>query len=1170
MGTAVHRGGRVKAGVLAEPSLVGRERELEELEAFLNSAVEGKGKTVFVSGEAGSGKTRFVTEFLNRAKKQGITTLTGWCLSNAAVPYFPFFEAFNAYFSGEHDASGKEKLDIGSLLVGPGQVEKAEKPPLVSAQVWKDQTFVAVAKMLSSISAKKPVILFIDDVQWADSASLALIHYIARATKSEKVLLLATFRSEALVPDSEGRPHLLVETLRLMGREDLVEEIKITNLNQAALSKLAENMLGGNVQQEFAEKLADRSQGNPLFVVETLRMLCERNILVREDSRWRLTDDCFGIPAKIKDIILQRLGALLHGQREVLDAASVIGEKFEPELLASVLGRDPLEILKMLDDVAKNTSLVCCDEEMCRFDHARSRDAVYDQISPALKRGYHTRVAEKLESTNKSGKQFLCEIAYHYAQAGNREKAIKYSLAAGQDALSRWSNAEAVKQFSYVLQMTGKRPECTEEDLVALEGLGDALKASNMFRESLKPYEELANKSELGIVRLRALRKAMESAFQLSDSSELMNLVKKAEPYVAADRLENARVLVARGRVSHLQSDFWAATRDMEAALQVFEEVFSLSDVAIALSGLSVYHASWGGRLKEGLSEALRVVTLFDEIEDFPQLLISRWVAGLAFTNDLLISEALRDLARVIEIDEKLKMGFYTALVYANCQLSRCYVIEDDFETALTFSLKALEFSKNTDGIVPRGMVYSDLSLLYARLGNLRQAEEYFDKLMKLPKEVFVHPLVKGTLAMAVFFASKKQWEESNRAFNQQFEWVKNNFYPSEKLNAKRHYAWALEKQGHVEEAKMLLEECRKIRQGAEEMFEHADLQARLMVRRNAVVGKEFEMRLDLVNVGRKPLSLARVENILPADFGVANLPFWCDVQSGNIEMKNREIGAFLIESVKLNLKASKPGTFNLTPQLVYIDDLGQTKTCKMNTMSVTVHQAPLKVRSGRISTGLAELDELLLGGIPEQYSMVLVAPSSNESELLVKRFLETAAQTDQTVIYVTTETQNAKTLAKTYPTNFSVFLCGRKAELFTENLPNIHKLSGIDNLTEIEIAIAKFFRTLDSDRSGSKIACVEIVSDVLLQHHAVVTRKWLSGLIANLKSQGFTTLVVIDPQMHVQEEVQAILGLFDGEIRIHEKETPEGTKQVLKIRKLTNQKYSEKEIILNKEAFAN
>ena len=132
---------------------------------------------------------------------------------------------------------------------------------------------------------------------------------------------------------------------------------------------------------------------------------------------------------------------------------------------------------------------------------------------------------------------------------------------------------------------------------------------------------------------------------------------------------------------------------------------------------------------------------------------------------------------------------------------------------------------------------------------------------------------------------------------------------------------------------------------------------------------------------------------------------------------------------------------------------------------------------------------------------------------------------------------------------------------------PNVFRLKGVENLTEIDIALVKAFRTVDSSYTGPKRAYVEIVSDVLLQHHALTTRKWLGGLLADLKTKGFTTLAAINPNMHSQEDVHAILSLFEGEIRITEKETPEGTKHILKIRKLRGQKYLENEIVLAKES---
>ena len=133
------------------------------------------------------------------------------------------------------------------------------------------------------------------------------------------------------------------------------------------------------------------------------------------------------------------------------------------------------------------------------------------------------------------------------------------------------------------------------------------------------------------------------------------------------------------------------------------------------------------------------------------------------------------------------------------------------------------------------------------------------------------------------------------------------------------------------------------------------------------------------------------------------------------------------------------------------------------------------------------------------------------------------------------------------------------------KDLPNVYKLKGVDSLTEIDIALTKASRQLSAS-SNSKRACIEIVSDVLLQHHAVFSRKWLSSFLPNMKSQGFTTLAVIDPTMHSPEETQATLSLFDGEIRVAEKESGKGMQKVLKILKLYNQRYLEDELVLTKE----
>ena len=1155
----------LKLSVLAEPALVGRERELEELQLLLDSAVKGKGSTVLVSGEAGAGKTRLVTEFLKTAKKSDIIVLTGWCLSNAAVPYFPFFEAFNVYFSGGLEKADSENVELKSWLLGPAETERFGKSQVISPQVWKDQTFAAVASTLASIAAKKTVVLFIDDLHWADSASLALFHYIASAVESLKVLLLATYRSEQRTLDAEGRPHPLVETLRLMKREDLFEEIKVGSLSEGAVSALAKSMLGGDLQSALAEKLAGESQGNPLFVVESLRMLRERDVLVEEQDKWRLVSDELGIPDKIKDIILQRLAVLRREQRRMLDAASVIGEKFDAKLLSSILGLNQLEVIETLDSIAKDTCLVYNDGDLYRFDHIRSRDAIYDELSPALKKGYHAEVAENLEAMFKNGELPFSEIAYHFAQAGNIEEAIKYSMAAGQDALARWSNSEAIRHFNYVLKVVGERPEHREDRLNALEGLGDAFFANCMYKEATKVFEDLSNTVETGATKLRALRKALKSSMLFGDSIRSMELGKKAERYAAADRLENARILMdttlALGRKIDRQLD------DDTTALRVFEEEYSIADAASVLKMTGATKARLG-MSQDGLADSLRSISLFEELGDFRSQMEAYFFAGLTLNNCLLLHEAFEMFGKVIELDEKTKMGDYFRLTDAYNFSALSLSAAGNFEKALTYSLKALELSKKTDSLIARGMVYSNLTSICVHLGDLKHAEEYFDKLMKLPPVTFNHIFVRAPIAQAVFFAGKNQWEKANQFFVQRFKELESSPAPIATVVGRETYAWALERQGRFAEAKVQLAEAQKIRQGVEAKFEHANLKPHVMVRQQVVVGEEFEMRLDMVNVGRKSGVLVMVEGLLPDSFEITSMPGWCHFQKGGVSFNSRKVDGFRVETVRIILRSDQAGTFALSPHGVYVDDLGETKPLEFNAVTIMVKSAAPSshVVHGRISSGLDELDDLLLGGIAENYAVILSSSSSDEKELLVRRFLKAGLAAGETTFDVRAEAGDAKVMAEEFPSSFFLFLCNPRADAMIQGLPNVFRLKGVESLTEIDIALVKGFRAVEVKTCGSGRICLEMLSDVLLQHGAINTRKWLSALLPDLKSKGFTILAVIDPSMHPSEDVQAITGLFDGEIRVTEKETPEGIKQMLRVRKLLNQKYLEKEIVLSKE----
>ncbi len=1003
----------MKSGILAEPVLVGRERELEALQQHFDSVVQGKGETVFVSGEAGSGKTRLVSEFLSASKqKRDITQLKGWCLSNSGVPYFPFIEAFNVYSSGynkkgvspgmrqgklqeslESDGlAGEEELGLRAWLIGPGKTEKSRELEELSPQAWKDSTFAAVTKALLSISAKKPTIFFIDDLQWADTASLALLQYISRFISSEKVLVLSTFRSEDLNPDSEGRPHPLADALRLMSRENLYKEIKLPSLNRTNVSLLAENMVGGAVQTDLAEILASESQGNPLFIVESLKMLSERGDLVQENDKWRLSTGEIGIPAKIKDILLRRIGALKPNQRKILDIASVIGSKFNPELLAAVVTQDSLEILETLNTIEKSTSLVVGEGSIYRFDHAKYRDALYEEISQPLRKAYHNRIAEKMESGwSGPGKLPVGDLAFHYAQAGIKEKGVKYSLAAGEEALKIYSGAEAIKHFRYVLDVTAGDVKYTNERTTALEGLGDGLSTRGRNLEAGRMFEQLSNSVTSGSVKMRAVAKAIRSYMLFGDYSHALNLSNKVVEYPDLDRLEYARIRTVKGMVKFWGGKEKESAEDFRESLKVLEEEYLFSDMADTLGESAP--ALWAiGEEEEAIAAGLRGVALSEYSRNIAGALESKIYLSVVFLGFNLEKEGLEAASEVVKLVEKVS----DPVSRATYQSVSCFMSSRFFEakamqrlfsglplesmrsfgagakikffmfslisgalreskqtlkTAIAQALKGAELAEETDSYMARSYNYGNLTRQFAAVGDMEQAEKYYKKLEKVSEEA---PMAGGPmgyggvlLSKAGYFSSKGQWKEANDFFEKAIE----VFLLTGALLAgvRQGYCWALLQQGRFAEAKLQFEKAKETLDNLDKRFVHSNVLGYFIAPKRVELNKEFNMRLDLVNVAKTPGMLVRVEGLAPTDFKVTTTEPNYSMQGNSLEFEKKSIHQFTNEAITFTVQATKAGVFNLNLQVVYLDDLGETKTCKIKPVNVTVEppKTSLKERTG-------------------------------------------------------------------------------------------------------------------------------------------------------------------------------------------------------------------------------
>ncbi len=337
-------------------------------------------------------------------------------------------------------------------------------------------------------------------------------------------------------------------------------------------------------------------------------------------------------------------------------------------------------------------------------------------------------------------------------------------------------------------------------------------------------------------------------------------------------------------------------------------------------------------------------------------------------------------------------------------------------------------------------------------------------------------------------------------------------------------------------------------------------LQARTTVEKTDVAaGEIFGFEIDIANFGRAPAALEGIEEIIPCcGLELMSSPEPYHIDSSYLDFSGKVLESSMREKLRFTLRALEKGMYVIAPRVLYRDAMGAQKILDPKPITVNIKEVVL---AGRVSTGFKDLDNLLLGGIPEKYAVLIGSISCDETMLIVNRFLEKGVREEEVTILITAEASRWKRLAEESP-NFYLFVCNPQAEITAKTLPNIIKLRGVESLTDINIPLFTFLRNLEESNGKPRRICIDILSDILLQHHAVQTRRWLIGLVTELKSRGFTTLAMMNPHMHTSEETQALLDLFDGEIMVYESKD----KKFLRIKKMYEQNYIENELPLKKD----
>jgi hypothetical protein len=944
----------MQSGLNFEPAFIGRNRELEELLESLALTLEGRARFLIISGEAGIGKTTLINHFLDSlSEKLSVKVLRGCCLKNPISPYYPFIEAFCS-------------IDTNNIL---GRLTGA-KPQIsdLSAQAANDETLGLLIAELTAVCTKNNTILFIDDVQWADSGSLDLLSYLCESAPAKNLLVIATLDSKCMF---DGQDQKLLETLNSMKKNACFREIKLAGLSSNEVSSLVTKTTW-QYSQPLTETILSNSRGNTLCSVALLKLLADKQITEKDKLDVVKTVNEYN---DYKKIVLSTANKLAPNQRATLNVASAISQEFDPTLLAKALDISTLDVLEVLNAIAQNSSLIASEGTKYRFNHALTQETLYEEIPTAEKQQYHAKIAESLE---KETTHHSWQLAYQYSKANNQEKALKNALSSGQQALSLLLDKEATQYFKQVLEATQDNPQYLIQKEEAIEGLGNALLISGDLKAS-QLFEQLSEQTHSDTTKVRAFRKAAHAYLLEGNQTRAFASIKKPLSLSSINQLENARYLLAKGAIKAWGGHTKESLQDLESALKTFEEtkanqeeIDSLIELSIAYMGKVKDNSNV--QMEKSLACITRALSLSEQLKDKYKQASALQVAFLVFyayglkKEAQAIAEKLSKTALSInnpqnrhlhEAWSNWMMGFVVethamdkifAKIFDRIEFSPQPKIEVPIDVKQQLR-SAVEHCRKAEKLVDekllfeiRGLLYGSLSRELCFLGELQSADEFLNRLEAIsctatPRFLFTRSIYLFSKALSATF--KKQWQDANKFYRESADCF-SNLQPGTSLEAtiRQWYGCSLLQQGRFEEGMQQFAQSQRIIKELENKLTHSNLLATQFAPQKVNADTEFTIRVAITNVGKNQALLTQAKNLTPPTFKILSTAPILSIKDSTAEMENKQLTAYKEETLNFTVKATVPGNYTLTPEITYLDDAGQTKSCLIEPVTITVQPA--------------------------------------------------------------------------------------------------------------------------------------------------------------------------------------------------------------------------------------
>jgi predicted ATPase/DNA-binding SARP family transcriptional activator len=797
-----------------KPLFVARARELAQLEAQLDLALNGHGRMIFITGEAGSGKTALVDEFTHRAQEvhADLIVASGNCNAHTGIgdPYLPFREVLELLtgdvearwaagaISGKHAhllwntlpiaaqallESGPDLIDTfvpGAALVERAAacaptgadwltrlqdiVDRKRTTPIIPSLQQSD-LFEQYTRVLAALARQAPLVLVVDDLQWADTGSVGLLFHMGRHLIGSRILIVGAYRPEEVALEIAGERHPLmpvVNELQLQYGDILV------NLGQADSREFMDTFLDSEPNQlgaSFRQMLYQRTHGQPLFTIELLKGMQERgDLLQNQDGAWVEGPalDWETLPARVEAAIAERIGRLAQSLQAALQVASVAGEDFCAEVVAQVLEINEREMVQhMSSDLDRKYRLLQAQAierlgsqriSLYRFRHYLCQKYLYDNLDQVERTYLHEDVGYALEQVyGDNASEVAVQLAWHFQVAGIKEKSVHYLHLAGQKAVQLSAYQEAIAHLNKGLELVKNlpnSPERTQQELaiqlvsgMAWSGYGShaSPEANQAYNRALELCQQLGDKRQACKIKgelaiFHYVRAEYRKARELAD--EALNLALEDK-----DPLLEALGRWYLGVIAFPIGDYTTTRLHLEQVIDFYrpqQHHYPLMQLRVSDAGLNAL-ATYACCL---------------------------WLIGYP-------DQALKRSQEALELAQELNHPFSLAdvLWFAGCLF---YTLRRD---ALAVKLNAeqliaLSHKLGIQGWLGDGIMYRGMAL--AMMGKLKEGIEQMHTGIAVHESIDLKCFLSGTLhAIAAAQAKASQSEDALTTLDEAFDMVK-------------------------------------------------------------------------------------------------------------------------------------------------------------------------------------------------------------------------------------------------------------------------------------------------------------------------------------------------------------------------------------------------------------